>query len=142
MAMQFFNFGNNETFHFFEWICAGKAGGPEALIDRAFKAAEKPGPDDWPEMDICYVVRDRLRDELQEILYNTEPDLDLNSRGSEIGVIWRDATGQPSDISLLHPIFALALYRIDCQAVAEALLIQAGKWTPCKEPPEFLPGRS
>jgi hypothetical protein len=97
MAMQFFNFMNEETFHFFKWICAGGAGGPEALVDRAFKAAEKPGPDDWPEMDICYVVKDRLRDELREILCNTAPpDFDLTIY--PIGDILRDEKGPPSDI--------------------------------------------
>jgi hypothetical protein len=41
MSVPFFNFGNDETFHFFHWICQSVHGGPDALIEEAFTQAEE-----------------------------------------------------------------------------------------------------
>jgi hypothetical protein len=135
MPTEFFNFGNDETFHFFKWIC-GNPAGPDALVRDAFRAAETPGEDEFPGEDICYAVRNRLRAKLEEILWNAAPDADSDTSGLEIGDVWLDSSGRPKADALWLPILSLALARIDCQTVAEALLVRVGRWNPSKELPE------
>jgi hypothetical protein len=136
VAVQFFNFTNEETFHFFRWICEREPSGPESLVADAFQRAEHLDDTEFADEDICEIAKSRLAEQLEEILYNAAPDLDPDTNSFEIGIIWQDAEGRASSASLLQPIFALALARIDFQVVAEALLIRAGKWNPSREPPE------
>jgi hypothetical protein len=134
--MEFFNFGNQETYHFFKWLTDSDPDWPEALINDAFRRAETT--EDIPGDDICFTVRDRLGEKLQEVLYEIAPDLDPEcGAGVQIGEIYRDQ-GERSAEALLNPISSLALCRIDCETAAVALLIRAGKWNPPKEPPEII----
>jgi hypothetical protein len=138
MSVEFFNFGNNETFHFFKWICESEPG-PDALIAEAERKAETVEHDEFEWEDICFIVRNRLMTKFGEILFDIAPELDNDLL--EIGKIetplWSHTADGHAD-SLLQPIFAVALSRIDFQAVAEALLIQAGKWNPSKVGPEAI----
>lgn len=65
--MQFFNFGNDESFHFFKWVCESGLVDVQRLIDEAFQNAEH---DKWLEIGTCvsWVVRDKLADLLQDVL--------------------------------------------------------------------------
>jgi hypothetical protein len=127
MPTEFFGFGNHETFHFFIWICESDASLPDRLIADAFqKAEEKLGDEEYEGDDTCCIVRDCLLEKLRDgILYGEiAPNLEPSARHLKIGSV------TPSPDSLLQPIFARALARIDCFAVAKALLIRAGKWNP------------
>ena len=149
MTTEFFNFGSDETYHFFKWMC--DRFDLKGRIADAFTRAEKLKRDEssdediWlkrdssSDEDICIIARNILADKLLEILYEAAPDLDPSFDPSEleIGTIWHDAQAMPSADSLLRPIYALALSRIDCAKVAEALLIGAGMWAPSKEPTKF-----
>lgn len=139
MAVEFFNFGNDETFHFFKWICESRKFSPDALIVDAFKQAESLDVIEALKVDrgdICYVLKDRLGVMLENILFHKVAyELDTEEMGLKIGDIWLEG-GEPTLDSLLQPISALALKRIDCDVVAEALLIRAGKWAPGKGLPK------
>ena len=138
MTTQFFNFGNNETFHFFTWICARTPPDLDALIDEAFQRAETLEDDEFEDEDICEIAKERLARRLHEILFEeVAPHLDPDVNPLEIGTIGFDSPVRPSADSLLLPIFAIALQQIDFGAVAEALLIRAGKWSPSKTLPEI-----
>ncbi|HWY88247.1 MAG TPA: hypothetical protein VNX28_16165 [Gemmataceae bacterium] len=134
MAVEFFNFGNNETYIFFCWIVHTHS--VEDLIASAFKIAETPSPDDYDGEDICVAVRGRLTEKLREIVHDVAPGLDPDCIGT--WAIGAAEDNQNSPDSLLLPILALGLGRIDHGAVAEALLIRAGKWSPSKVLPELI----
>jgi hypothetical protein len=71
-------------------------------------------------LDVSYVALDKLADLLANVL--EEVVLDIPER--DIG----DVDNDP--VSLTSPILRVALAQIDCRAVAEALLRDAGKWAP------------
>ena len=128
--VQFYNFGNEETYHFFRWVSESGQVDPLELIDRAIREA---GPDE--ELDkgagVSSEVKDSLAEILSELLWEQAPDLDPDLGEYEIGTV------QDGPDWLLNPILSNALTRIDCQAVAVALLIQAGRWAPMNEPHEI-----
>jgi hypothetical protein len=134
VPIQFFNFGNDETFHFFKWVSESGQVTPATLIATAYHNSEAPDDEHLEDEDICVVARNRLAGLLADLLEETTPvgDFTGGEQEHEIGNVWN------SPESLWKPIFASALSRIDCHAVAEAMLIQAGKWTPSKELPEIL----
>jgi hypothetical protein len=123
MPIDFFVFGNHETIHFFRWIVESHPSGPEKLIADAFKRAENLDPDDTElEIDTSHTVRDRLAEKLDEILWDWAQDYDPAKGAPQIGQM----SSNPVD-SLLMPILGLGLGKIDCRAVATALLIRARK---------------
>jgi hypothetical protein len=128
----FFNFGNDETFHFFTWVTGGDFDVP-AMIAEAFHAAETPDNEHSPDEDVCIVVRDKLAARLEDLLADAVPDCAFDA-APEIGNV-SHAPGE-RDRALWLPILACALDGIDCAVVAEALLIQARKWAPSGEIPE------
>jgi hypothetical protein len=128
--MQFFNFTNDETFHFFKWVTESGQVDPNALIAEAYSKVETD-EEHFEGEDICVVAKDILAEQLSNLL---EDALDL------LGLSPADAAvvgnGWDSKESLWHPLLALAAVRINCDVTAEALLVRAGKWTPDKNPPE------
>jgi hypothetical protein len=133
MAPQFLNFGNDETFHFFKWVSEGGQVDPKQLIRNAYKAAEE-NPDELTEgaLGLCHAVKDRLAELLEDVLEEGTPVGPLLDQPHlEIGCV------RNSPHSLWEPILALALGRVSCGVVAQALLMQAGKWAPEKDMPEF-----
>lgn len=124
--MQFLNFGNNETFHFFSWVTGSGLINVTALIERAYKKAENPDDDYFPDEDICKIVRDHIADELESLIIEIAPIDRLIWDGPEIGCVVDTVE------SAWQPILHLALARIDLRVVAEAILIRAGKWAPSK----------
>jgi hypothetical protein len=124
MTTEFFNFGSDETFHFFRWVCA--TCNPEALIAAAFDEAKDIK--DVLESSTYHTVRDQLGRKLGQILddlgydWGAHPDMcELFARNP--------LHGAPGE-SLFLPLLVEAMDRIDCYAVAEALMIRAGKWAP------------
>jgi hypothetical protein len=140
MAVEFFNFGNEETFHAFKWVseCGHPMADPESLIDAAYKDAETSA-DHFDDEDGCVMVRDhlaeRLRIALDEIAKaETAPDHLGMTEEFQIGRVWKNAGAR----WLVLPLLFYGLARLNYVALAEALLIRAGKWAPSKEPPEII----
>ena len=131
MGMQFFNFGSQETFHFFKWVTESGCLKTDELIAKAMQQVEG---DEMFEMGVSVsdVARDKLAELLEEALDDVKMDALDDIEGPEIGCVWNDPA------SLWKPLLTLAFYQIDCRAVAEALLIRAGKWAPDKELPEAI----
>ena len=70
---------------------------------------------------------------LSDLIYDISPDAN-----SDCELAATIETVSPDPRSLWVPFLALSLKRIDCKAVAQALLIQAGKWNPARESPEAI----
>jgi hypothetical protein len=123
--MQFFNFGSNETYLFFEWVRRHRD--VATLVAKAMSQVEG---DEWYEMDadVCYVARDKLHELLREIL---EDSLGDNPEEPLL-----EAT-EPHE-QLTNPLLMGAARRIDLGTVAHALLLDAGKWSPDISPPDVL----
>jgi hypothetical protein len=135
--MQFFNFGNGPTYHYFAWLQKNKED-TAGLIRKAFDQVEK---DDWFKMGECpsVVARDRLADLLEELF-----DLQIAEVFTEY-VSFYDGPGigdvDDSAESLALPLFMEAARSISFTIVAHALLIDAGKWNPDPIEDKFpLPG--
>jgi hypothetical protein len=137
--MQFFNFGNSETYLFFEWV--RRHHDVATLVAKAMSQVEG---DEWYEMDldVCYVACDRLQELLREILQDTlgdDPEEPL-LRGGEL----HQQLAPPQlreaarNHQLAHPLLMEAARRIDLGTVAHALLLDAGKWSPDISPPDVL----
>jgi hypothetical protein len=126
--MQFFNFGNDQTYHFFKWVTESGMVKPDELIAKAQQQVEG---DEWFKMgmDVSSVARDKLSELLKDVLYDAHG---LQEGEHEIGLVWQ------SDEALLMPIMHYALNQIATDAVAEALLIAAGKWAPNRDLPEVI----
>jgi hypothetical protein len=116
-----FNFVNEPTYHFFEWVRGGGLGDVPRLIARAdTKATQSP----WLEMgeDVCSVARDTLSDLLR------------NAVGAK-GIFPSEGVGEidaamPVQAGLTYPLLMWALQQIRFHLVAEALLRDARKWHP------------
>jgi len=108
MQTKFFNFGNEETFHFFKWI--SESGRADQFIEGAFTNAQA---DEWLKLGagVAEALRDALAGELQEVIADELSGVD---------------EANPQNLSEL--LLVVAAERIDCGRVAEALLIRAGKW--------------
>jgi len=134
----FFNFGNQETFHFYKWIMESEQVNVNDLIAKAFTDAEN---DEWFKMgdDVCNAVRDALAAALEEMVARVANDVPtyqvmLTVEPQEVAPHIGDVWNSPE--SLWLPILALGLSSIDCKTVALAILIEKGKWAPSKELPE------
>jgi hypothetical protein len=124
MAVRFFNFGSDESYHFFEWLRQHRD--VPALVAKAMKEVEV---NEWFKMgeDVSRVARDQLAGIVEEELENligdgTDYDPNFIEKADDVG-------------ALVKPLLAIASGRIDFGAVAEALLIDAGKWNPDPNPP-------
>ena len=117
MQTKFFNFGNEETFHFFKWI--SESGRADQFIEGAFTNAQA---DEWLKLGagVAEALRDALAGELQEVIADELSGVD---------------EANPQNLSEL--LLIIAAERIDCGRAAEALLIRASKWNPDKQLPEF-----
>jgi hypothetical protein len=131
--MQFYNFTNDETYHYFKWVTESGQADPDELIQRAFARLEEEGPI-VEGIDISYSLKKVLVAYLDEIL---EQQTDGLSAVDEFGLLepgnMRNTVGHP----LLNPILQWGVLRIRIDLVAEALLIRSGKWAPGRDRPEF-----
>jgi hypothetical protein len=132
MAIEFFNFTNQETYHLFQWI--SKNVDTKALIDKAFKLAEA---------DVWEVTAGDTATGLLTELTNLLEALVWEEVASKIEIYDESdfALGEvdDSDESLWIPLVAHAFRKMHFGNVAQALLIRAGKWSPDKHPPDYFP---
>jgi hypothetical protein len=131
MAIQFFNFWNRQTFHVFKWVSSSGQVDVKALIAQAFQTAtEQEQP---LEVDTSHGVRDCLAALLQDIVEEAVPDEASPPYAiKELG----DVSGDNE--SLWQPLLLDVVKQICFDEVAQALLIQAGKWNPDTELPEAI----
>ena len=86
-----------------------------------------------------HLLHDQLADHLQEML-----DGFADSLGIEESHLIGDVPillivpSRPAIDWLWRPSHGHSFGQINCNVVAEALLIQVGKWAPSKEPPEAI----
>lgn len=133
LSMQFFNFTNEETFHFFKWVTDSGQVDPKALIEEADSSVEAD-TEHFEEEAICVVARDILARPLYVLLEDALEPLHgtlADAAEAEVGNVWN------SKELLWLPLLALAAVRVDCGATAQALLIRAGKWAPDKDLPDI-----
>src|SRR4051812_48668347 len=95
--MQFFDFGNSETFHYFRWLThPGNADLP-ALVQKAIVDAE-----DSADSVSCQ-TRERLADALGELLNeHLYQNLGILPEGHALGDVWHNVE------SLWEPLLAAA----------------------------------
>lgn len=130
MAIEFFHFGNDETYHFFRWVTEGGWHDADALVT---KAMERVDEESCPTAgaDVSMIARSKLADMLGEILDAILEDLWHGESPGEIGDVGRHPA------FLVNPILKRALDQIDLRTVAQAMLIRFRKWAPDRERPEF-----
>jgi hypothetical protein len=134
-TIQFFNFGNGPTYHYFAWLRESGLVDVKDIVRTACAAVEG---DRWDGIGECpsIVARDKLatmlRGILEEKLGEALPGCASVTEPPRIGDV--DASLQ----SLFRPFVREAAGRIDFDKVAVALLIDAGKWDPDPMPEYFL----
>jgi hypothetical protein len=130
MSDIFFNFVNEPTYHFFEWVRSGGLGDVPRLIARAYDQAEQSP---WLEMgeDVGTVVRDTLANLLCDAVGN-KGIFPPEGRG-EIG-----GAAMPVQAGLTYPLLMWALQQIRFHLVAEALLRDARRWHPRPTSPRTI----
>jgi hypothetical protein len=135
--VRFFNFGNHQTYHYFEWLTRNGCVDVSALIQSAFAALEESTDHHVVLTEAAIGTSEALRDILaRQLRSRLEEALPLKAdlwAGPWIG----DVDG--SEESLWAPILYNAARDIDCHAVAQALLIRAGKWAPNIDQPPNVP---
>lgn len=141
--MEFFNFWNAETFHFFQWLTKTDAASPQALIDRAIEKVDDPEPEERSGLETmlgngCIAVREALSGLLSELLEDAL--FLLNGKPMDVCTILdcEDRKGGLDINDLFEPLLKHAVANVDCDVVAEALLRRAGKWNPDRTLPEVL----
>jgi hypothetical protein len=131
--MEFFNFRNAETFHFFKWLCHSGCVDVEGLIELALQHSQAPELFELG-FDLSRVAREKLAELLEVELVEAkavaarEHRLDLL-----VGTIQVEDTAYEGYGSLLSPLLYDALEKIDLCVAAEALIRRAGKWVPYTE---------
>jgi hypothetical protein len=136
MSVQFFNFGNQQTFHYFDWLTRSGSVDTDQLIARAFEELAKNTDDQITLTEEAMGTSEALRDVLaRQLRERLEAILPLQAdlwAGPWIG----DVDG--SEESLWTVILYDAARDIDLHAVAQALLIRSGNWAPSNERPEAI----
>jgi len=118
--MHFFNFHNEQTYHFFSWIVNGGAVDAKAMVA---KALARSGGDDGLKMgrESTEAAHAKLRGWLVDLVENIS-GFTLN-KPSGIGM---PMNGGPN--AFLRPLLHDAVRQIRVDAVAEALLKMHGHW--------------
>jgi hypothetical protein len=152
MTTEFFNFHNDETFHFFKWVTESGLVDVDALISNAMQGVIAEAFVAPLEVDFSHAYRDALTYILTDLLESVAMGLGFSDSADfswEIGNVQTpnartlypaktEANIHTADSAALwQPLLRLAFKRVDRQAIAEALLIRAGKWAPDKELPEI-----
>ncbi len=125
MSVPFVNFGSDESFYVFNWVRRHRDA--QALVAKALDRVVKDETFEEGD-DVSALARDELaaivEEEVNELI------------GEETVYVW-DFDDVDDDVKALTiPLLAMAAGRIHYGAVAEALLIDAGKWSPEASIPE------
>jgi hypothetical protein len=128
MRNVFFNFGNEPTYVFFQWVREGELGAVNALIVEAYKKVET---NDYYSVggDICDCAREELARILRDKLEDTLDFVSLEDGPHPV-------EDEDRARSLANQLLHCAALQIHCSRVAEALLRDAGKWNPGPNPPK------
>ena len=102
MSIQFFNFGNDETFHFFRWVSESGQVDPGTLIATAYEQADAPDDEHFDADVICIVVRDKLANLLEEVITESAPDC-FQLDAHEIGDVMTPPSPERNANGLLLP---------------------------------------
>ena len=140
--MQFYNFGNDETFHFFQWVVHSGLVSSDDLIKQAYDQVEK---NDWYErgMDISNLAHDELTKILDALLDKLADDW-VESIGVSLALPDSnvDDMAESEDygsVDALFMPFIVKFVRSVCPStVAKALLIRARKWAPDRDRPKLI----
>jgi len=124
--MQFFNFHNDQTFHFFNWVMDGGAVDASAMVAKALAC---PGNEDDQHMgrESAIAAHAKLRGWLIDLV-ETMTGFELD-KPSGIGT---PANGGPE--AFTRPLLHDAVRKIHFDAVAEALMRINGKWVEANSP--------
>lgn len=123
---QFFGFTNPPSYLFFRWVRDGGGHDPEALVSAAMNAAEY---EDGFQLDgdVSLAARDALAKMLGAIVSDLRAAAGCGAEDEPVG---------PEPAWPIQALLADAIEQIDCAVVAEALLMDAGRWGPDAEGPE------
>lgn len=139
--MRFYNFGNQETYHFVMWLLHSGQVDPRELVTKAFDKVESNSLYELG-MDPSTCARDELGGLLNALLEDrfngwaattAAPLLSLET--DSIQEYEEAESRYAEDGSLFMPIVVNAVNRIDTFSAAHALLIWADKWAPDRERP-------
>jgi hypothetical protein len=125
-GVEFFNFGNQQTYHFFCWVTENFD--TSAQVRGAFARAGEEVSHEWSDL-----VEDALAERLGEMLEDER--LDAGHESEDTAPCIGDVS-PPEPESLFEPILAQALRGIDMRAVAEAVLLLHRKGFPASSAPE------
>jgi hypothetical protein len=132
MALELFNHGNPETYHFIRWVIA-QPSLTDRLVKSAFDAVEG---DEWFKMGECpaVVARDKLAEALAELLQDAAAQVDVDEDGpyQPEGPLVGDTVD-----ALLKMMLALSIRAVDCTIAAEAVLRHCNRWAPDRDLPEI-----
>lgn len=141
--MQFFNFYNSATYHFFQWVCNSGRVDVESLVRGAFGLVEG---DPWFEiLDVSTIAQDKLAGLLERILDDVIAEELPGYMGIEVSSADAHRTGDyegdayKNEFALFIPTLREALDDICFNVVAQAILMREKKWAPDKTFPEFFP---
>jgi hypothetical protein len=132
--MEFFNFGNSATYHYFTWVRQCGQLNTAALIAKAFDRAATDRDMEVISIGTTDDVQEKLAGLLREILEDRLRDGVPGFLGIEEHGYGEVRPEDPK--SLWLPFVAEAADSINHFAIAEALLRDAGNWNP--DPPEEL----
>jgi len=128
--MEFYDFVNQQTYHFFTWVTKGGMVDVSDLVAKAMEQVE--GNYGFQiGMDVSTTAKRELADLLEERLLEL---LDVGDLQDALGVV---GTVDASLDSLTGPLLALSVNQIYFDVTAEAILRQRGKWSPDTERPEI-----
>jgi hypothetical protein len=129
--MQFFDFYNRQTFHFFQWLTRSGLLDVQAMVDKALADAER---DEWfPAKETtsevaCRLLAEQIEEVTQELARRTF-DFGLLEPGDD-AFVEQEPHGYTSAEALFVPLVHDALESIMFPVVAQALLTRQGKWEP------------
>lgn len=129
--MQFFNFVNEPTFHFFKWVTESDQVDVDTLVRQAFDGVEKTESHQMG-FSVSESAREALGKLLMHHLDEWTSDFDFLVDEETIGSVTQ------TQESLFRPLLKWALDHIYFETVAEALLRRASKWAPDRERPEAI----
>ena len=129
--MQFFDFHNRQTFHFFQWLTRSGLFDVQGMVERALTDAEK---DEWfPTTEAtcevaCRLLAEQIEEATHELARQTF-DFGVLEPGDD-AFVERKSQDYASGDALFVPLLHDAMERIMYPVVAQALLVRQGKWEP------------
>jgi hypothetical protein len=138
--MEFFNFGNSQTFHFFEYVTKSGKVPVDELMAKAQDAIDEKDLDLY---DVCECLANEMVNVFADALDDAidAAGLSCNLEALQCGE-WLPSEhgghirGEQEEADLFRPILAEALEQINFYAVAVAILLSKGKWNPDNTIPE------